>query len=184
MNEESEAHIFKSYRPRLLRACMGFLGTQASEAEDIVHDCFLVALPKLTDYTALQPMHAWLRQICLRLCYARLRNSSHILCCLEDDLNAYRIQASIEAVASDNLDVKEQQRLELLREWIKRLKPDMRLMIELRNIHAMTYATIGSTLGINRPLVQARLLAARSQLRESLESRPQNSAPTHFPVAA
>jgi RNA polymerase sigma-70 factor (ECF subfamily) len=184
MNDEAEASIFKLYRPRLLRACMGFLGELSSEAQDIVHDCYLVALPNLTSFPPLQPMHAWLRQICLRLSYSRLRNPEHILCCLEGDLDSYRRQAAIEAVGSDNLEVREQQQLELLRVWIKRLKPEMRLMIELRNMHAMSYASIGETLEISRELVEAKLLSARQQLRQSLARQPQSRSPSDFSVAA
>ena len=179
MSGEPEVLIFGPYRARLLRACMGFLGTRAAEAGDMVEDTFLVAIPTLQSHVSDPALHTWLRQICLRLCYARLRNSGQNLACLEDDLKSYMRRRGAEPVGSDNLDVQEQQKLGHLSEWIKRLPPDLRLMIELRNVHGFSYKKIGLTLGIPVAMVASKLLNARLRMRESLTNLPND-----LPVAA
>ena len=184
MTEDAAKAIFLPFRPRLLRDSSNFLGAHKSEAQDMVEDTFLAAFPRLGSYQGPIPMYIWLRQLCLRLCYARLRDRANVLTCLEEELADYARQANLKASASENLQLKSQQQRELLRELIKRLSPLNRQMIELRNLHGMTYAHIAYTLGISLPALTARLLAARTELRERMRSRPESSPPGKMPVAA
>ncbi len=72
-NPDAERELFETHRPRLLRASWYFLGGQDTGAEDIVQETFIIAYRKMGGYVFRAPIYAWLRQICLRLCYARLR---------------------------------------------------------------------------------------------------------------
>src|SRR6185503_12808505 len=170
---EAEEIFFKMFRPRLFRASMYFLGGQDSEAEDIVQDTFVIALPKLQFYVFRAPIYAWLRQICLRLCYARLRSRSRVLASLEEDLETYMQRMAVERLQNEGLEIQKQEKLELLTELKKQLNPDSAQIIELRNVQGMSYAQISQTLKIPMGTVMSRLARARDQLRRLAEAPPE-----------
>jgi RNA polymerase sigma-70 factor (ECF subfamily) len=180
---ESEKFI-EAFRPRLIRASRGFLGAWAPEAEDMVQDTLWVAGPKIRPDSPPEAAYALLRQLCLRLCCARLRDRGGVLLCLEDELRRYMRSLDLEPVASGNLQLQKQQQMELLRELIKQLKLEDRQVIELRNLHGMSYSQVSQTLGIPLASVMSRLARARIQIRELASGAPKKDSPGHLPLAA
>lgn len=177
-DQEAEAIFFRMYHPRLLRTSMYFLGGHDSEAEDIVQETFMIALPKLKDYVFRAPIYAWLRQISLRLCYARLRTRNRVLVSLEEDLEIYMGRLAVDRIHSVELEDQKQQKLALLRELRQRLSPDSLRIIELRDVQGMRYAAISKTLDIPMGTVMSRLSRARNQLRKLAMAAPE---PALFP---
>jgi len=171
----AEERFFRLYRPRLYRASMYFLGGQDSEAEDIVQDTFIIALPKLKDYVFKAPIYAWLRQICLHLCYARLHKRSRMLVILEEDLELFMRRMASERLQNQDLEVAKQERLAVQRELITLLNPVSREIINLRNVQGMSYIKISQALQIPLGTVMSRLARARDQIRE-LAKNPQEKA--------
>ena len=172
-DQDAEATFFKMYQPRLLRTCMYFLGGHDSEAEDIVQDTFVIAMPKLKDYVFRAPIYAWLRQICLRLCYARLRTRNRVLVSLEEDLEVYMGRMAVDRVQSEDLEVQKQQKLALIRDLKLQLSPDSLRILELRDVQGMCYILISKTLGIPMGTVMSRLARARDQLRKLAMAAPE-----------
>jgi RNA polymerase sigma-70 factor (ECF subfamily) len=168
--EGAQAEFAQMFRPRLLRASRVFLGEQHSEAEDMVQDTFLVAFPRLKLCDLSAPVYPWLRQICVRLCYARRRSRDGVLTCLEGELRAYMRRMNVQQVGSGHAEVQSQQKMQLLRELIKQLPPPGRQIIQLRNVHGMSYDQIAQVLGIPREAIVERLAEARGQIRNFVES--------------
>ncbi len=179
---DAESEFFHLYRSRLHRATMYFLGAHDSEAEDIVQETFIIALPKLKDYVFEAPIYAWLRQICLRLCYARIRNRKRLLVSVEEDLEMYMRRMAMERIQKQDLDLDKQQKLALLHELKKQLNPDSREIIEMRNVQGLSYVLIAQTLKIPIGTVMSRLARARDQMRKlvevSIERSEQDAMPT------
>jgi RNA polymerase sigma-70 factor (ECF subfamily) len=178
-NPEAEEKFIKLFRPRLLRASMYFLGGQDCDAEDIVQDTLIIALPKLKDYVFKAPIYAWLRQICLRLCYARLRKRGRMLASAEEDLEMFMRRMATERVQNEDLEEQKQQQMALLNELKKKLNPDSSQIVELRHVQGLSYIQISLTLKIPMGTVMSRLARAKDQLRQLLESpaiQPENLA--------
>ena len=169
----AEEAFFKMFYPRLYKAALYFLGGQDSDAEDIVQDTFMIALPKLKDYDFCAPIFAWLRQICLRLCYARLRNRNRVLMTLDEDLEVHMESRALESMERDELFVQKQVKIEILTRLKEQLSPYSRGIIEMRDMQGMTYAEIGRNLGIPIGTVMSRLARSRDQLRNMLQSIPE-----------
>lgn len=166
----AEAEFIRLFRGRLLRASRIFLGDRSSEGEDMVQDTFLVSLPGLKNRDLSAPVFPWLRRVCLRLCYERRRSRNGVLVCLEGELKTYMLRMDVEQVRSGHLEVQTQQRMELLRELIKQLAPAERQIIQLRNVHGMSYAQIGQVLDLPLADIVERWAQARGQLRRFVDS--------------
>lgn len=162
----AEEEFFRIYRPRLYRASMYFLGSSDSEADDIVQETFIIALPKLKDYVFNAPIFAWLRQICLRLCYARMRSRKRLLMSAEVDLELLLRNRAVERIQREDESVDRERKLALLHSLKMKLNPDSREIIELRNVKGMSYTLIAQTLKIPIGTVMSRLSRAREQIRK------------------
>jgi RNA polymerase sigma-70 factor, ECF subfamily len=169
-DQDAEREFFEMYQPRLLRAGRYFLGGQDSEAEDIVQETFIIAFRKLGDYVFRAPIYAWLRQICLRLCYARLRTRKRVLVSLEEDLELFMRNLAVERLRSEDEEGLKQRRIEMLGTLRKQLNPDSLQIIELRDVQGMRYAAISLSLGIPIGTVMSRLARAREQLKKMVEA--------------
>jgi RNA polymerase sigma-70 factor (ECF subfamily) len=152
---------------------MYFLGGQDAEAEDIVQETFMIALPKLSSYVFNAPIYAWLRQICLRLCYARRRTRNRLVMSPEADLELFLRRAALERTQTESLEALKIRRLELLRRLSGKLKAHSREVFELRNMQEMSYAEIGRSLSIPMGTVMSRLARARVQMRQLVDSQPE-----------
>jgi RNA polymerase sigma-70 factor (ECF subfamily) len=169
---EAEETFFKLYRPRLLRASIYFLGGHDSEAEDIVQETFIIALPKMKDYVFRAPIYAWLKQICRRLCYARLRKRGRVLASVEEDLELFMRQMAVERLQNEDFEVKKQEKLMLIEQLKSQLNANSHKIIELRNVQGLSYVKIGEVLNIPLGTVMSRLARARDQLRKLVENSP------------
>lgn len=176
-DRDAEVDFFKLFKPRLLRAAYYFLGWNDSEAEDVVQDTFMVALPKLKDYDFNAPIFAWLRQICLRLCYARLRKRRKVLITAEEDLELHLRRQAVERLQTTELEAQKQWRLEQLAKLRLKLNPDSRQIMELRDVQGHSYAVISQTLSIPMGTVMSRVARAREQLRKLIEIDPDDGLP-------
>ena len=163
---DAEEEFFRIYRPRLYRAAMYFLGSNDAEADDIVQETFIIALPKLKDYVFNAPLFAWLRQICLRLCYARMRTRKRHLMSDEEDLELMMRRQATEKLQHEDEGLERERKLALLHELKKKLNPDSRAIIELRNVQGMSYTQIAKTLKIPIGTVMSRLSRAKEQIRK------------------
>jgi len=169
----AEEEFFGMYRPRLYRTTTYFLGYNDSEVDDVVQDTFVIAIPRLKDYVFDAPIYAWLRQICLRLCYARMRGRRRMLMSAEEDLEVLLCNRAVEKLQQESELIEKEQKLNFLQELKKQLCPESRQIIELRHGQGLTYSSISQTLKIPMGTVMSRLARAREQIRKLATHRPE-----------
>lgn len=170
----AEEKFFKLYRPRLIRTCQYLLGVQDSETEDIVQETFMIALPKLKNYVFRAPIYAWLRQISIHLCYARLRRRKRVQVMPEDGLEFFQNHRILERQQEREELAQRQLDLDILERLKKKMSPDSRRIIDLRGGQGLSYAKISRILNIPMGTVMSRLARAKNQMRELLAKQNQN----------
>jgi len=165
-DKEAEQAFFKTYREKLYKTCVYFLGYQDAEAEDIVQDVFTIAIPKLGEFDFKHKLSSWLIQICVNLCFERLRQRKRIL--LKDE-------ADIESLINDNDHTSgptsggtghnSEDKLAILRNALESLGEQCREIIRLRDFEEQTYINIGKALKIPIGTVMSRLHRCKSLLK-------------------
>jgi RNA polymerase sigma-70 factor (ECF subfamily) len=86
----------------------------------------------------------------------------------------------VEKIQREDEGVERDQRLVLLHELKKKLNPDSREIIEMRNVQGMSYTLIARTLKIPIGTVMSRLSRAREQIKKlALNEADEGSASPH-----
>jgi RNA polymerase sigma factor (sigma-70 family) len=173
--------LLERHRALLLAAAVGMLG-HGPQAEDAVHDTFLVALRRIGDVREPAAARAWLLAIVGNVCRAQLRRPVVEVAAAEpvEPPAADTVEAAIERTA--------------LRDWVwtalDRLSPPLRLAVVLRYFsNASSYEAIAELCGVPVGTVRSRLHSAKAQLADELlqsaaESHAETEAYRRFAVAA
>jgi len=166
-DQRAQQEFFLAYRDRLYRTCVHFLGYQDREAEDIVQEVFLIAHQKLAAFDFKHKLSTWLIQICVNLCFERLRQRKRVLLMMEQDLEATIDRTANRpgpGVESDE-DIK-QRKIGIVQRMIQTLGEQCRQIIELRDVHGESYISIARVLQIPIGTVMSRLHRCRAMLKE------------------
>jgi RNA polymerase sigma factor (sigma-70 family) len=152
--------LLERHRALLHAAAVGMLG-HGPQAEDAVHDTFVVALRRIGDLREPAAARAWLLAIIANVCRAELRRPVVELATPEpvEPPSADTVEAAIERSA--------------LRDWVwtalDRLSAPLRLAVMLRYFTSATsYDAIAEICGVPVGTVRSRLHAAKAQLAAEL----------------
>ena len=164
--EKAQREFFHAYRDRLYRTCVHFLGYQDTEAEDITQQAFLIAYDKLKrgKFDFRYKLSSWLIQICVNLCYERLRERKRMLYLLQEEIEAIA-GASSDDTSLEAAEAEKHARLNLVRSLIDTLGEHCRQVIELRDLKGESYAGISRILKVPIGTVMSRLYRCRSLLK-------------------
>ena len=154
--------LLDRHRTRLHALALGMLG-HGPEAEDAVHDTFVVALRSIDELREPSAVGSWLRTILRNACLMRLRDSHE------------RPVERIEELAGPAPDAMPEQAIDRLavRDWawsaLARLSEPLRLAVMLRYFsRASSYEQIAAVCGVPVGTVRSRLSQARIKLGEAL----------------
>jgi RNA polymerase sigma-70 factor (ECF subfamily) len=165
-DEKAQREFFLAYRDRLYRTCVHFLGYQDTEAEDITQQAFLIAYDKLKrekfDFRC--KLSTWLIQICINLCYERLRERKRMLYAVQEEMEALA-GASPGSSDEEYAENEKATRLKLIHSLIDTLGEHCRQVIELRDIKGQSYIAISKFLKVPIGTVMSRLYRCRSLLK-------------------
>ncbi len=155
--------LLERYRPRLLAIALRMLGYGA-QAEDAVHDTFLIALRKIDTLSDPQALQAWLEAIVRNVCRMSLREASPL------SLDARPPGSDPVAPLEDPEELLDRASL---KDWVWKalegLPESLRMTVLLRHFGRFNaYEEISEILAIPVGTVRSRLADARRRLSEQL----------------
>jgi RNA polymerase sigma-70 factor, ECF subfamily len=151
--------LLERHRALLHAVAVGMLG-HGPQAEDAVHDTFVIALRRIGDLRDPAAARAWLLAILGNVCRAQLRRATpEPMADVPEPPAGAPVEAAIDRLA--------------LRDWVwtalDRLSPPLRLAVVLRYFSgASSYDAIADLSGVPVGTIRSRLNAARTQLADAL----------------
>jgi len=171
-DQQAYADLLKHYRDSLYFMMLKMTGNPY-DAEDLTIEAFGKAFKKLNQYTPEYAFSTWLFKIATNNCIDFMRKKSKgnvsFFSAGEGDEDNAPIQ-----VPADGLDPEEQfikeQKVDLMREVVTRLKPHYKNLIELRYFKEYSYEEIVVELDLPIGTVKAQLFRARELLYNILKN--------------
>lgn len=145
-----------------------------SEVDDLLQDVFVKAARALPEFRGEAEAGTWLHRIARNTALDHLRSRHHheatrtiSLASTDDEKDRPPPEALVEpAVAPTTLERHEMHGC--VREYVERLSPDYRQVIELKDFSGLTNAEIATRLGLSLDAAKIRLHRARTALRQLL----------------
>lgn len=156
--------LLERYRPPLYALALRILG-YGSQAEDAVHDAFLVALRKIDQVKEPAAVGGWLHAVLRNVCLMRLRAGQGEL--LFDELHRHVERGPSERSAEESIDQL------AMREWVwtalSELPEALRVTAMLRYFgRYSSYEEMAAILGVPVGTVRSRLSRIKHKLAEAL----------------
>lgn len=153
--------LLERHRPRLYAAALRLLGF-GPEAEDAVHDTFLIALRHIGDVKDAQAVVAWLHTVLRRSCLQQLRRRRGEI-----------LVAEVPDRADETAGIEERLEKTALREWVwdalRKLPEPLQATAMLRYFGSyQSYEELATILAVPIGTVRSRLSEAKRKLAEML----------------
>lgn len=165
-DRDAFARLVERNQDRLYASMLHVTGS-ADEAEEVVQEAFIRAFVKLDTFQRHSQFFTWLYRIAFNSALTRRRKKRP-----KTSLEQTREATGLEVVdAGDAVDegLLRRERVDLVREALRRLTDEHRAILVLREMEDYPYETIAEILEISVGTVRSRLSRARAQLKKTLE---------------
>ncbi len=148
---------------------------QKEDAEDAVQDSMLRAFLHVRDFDERSRFATWLTRITINsaLMILRKKRSAHEVS--EEAVLEHNFEAEsphiVETAPNPEQCYAQAQKEELLREGIRRLRPAIRVALEIRELQEHSVKETAKLMGISVPAAKARIFHAKRILRKKLRRR-------------
>lgn len=157
-DHDAFATLVRRYQDGIYRYILRMVGSH-DEAMELAQDTFIKAWQALAEWQPKAQFRTWLFRIASNTAMDNLRRRKVVeFVALEEDYDALNGGPDPEA----QLHAKQQ--LHALEAALRRLPPNQREIVLLREIEGMSYSEIGATLNISEGTVKSRLARAREAL--------------------
>jgi len=171
-DEQAYAELMDRYRDAIYYMLLKMVNNK-NDAEDLTIEAFGKAFKNIEQYTPKYAFSTWLFKIATNNCIDFIRKQKANLISIdqaeEDD------EISAPPLHSTNLDPEEDmiknQRVDLMRDVVDKLKPRYRNLIKLRYFKEYSYEEIAQELDLPLGTVKAQLFRARELLYNILKNR-------------
>jgi len=171
-DQQAYGELLKNYRDSLYFMMLKMTGNP-HDAEDLTIEAFGKAFKKLDQYTPDYAFSTWLFKIATNNCIDFMRKKSKgtvsLFSSSEGDEDSVPIQIPDEELDPEEQFIKEQ-KVDLMREVVTRLKPHYKKLIELRYFKEYSYEEIVVELDLPIGTVKAQLFRARELLYNILKN--------------
>ncbi|PLX00050.1 MAG: RNA polymerase subunit sigma-24 [Marinilabiliales bacterium] len=138
------------------------------EAEDLTVEAFGKAFKKIDQYSPDYAFSTWLFKIASNNCIDFIRKKRANTVSLNEMHGEDGSLEPVNEVKADVLDPEEEiirnQKIEILRDFVQKLKPHYRVLVEMRYFDELSYDEIAEESGLPLGTVKAKLFRARDLL--------------------
>lgn len=170
-DQKSYAELLDRYRDAIYFMLLKMVNN-ANDAEDLTIEAFGKAFKNIHQYTPNFAFSTWLFKIATNNCIDFMRKKKGNPVSIDPPGEEYENPSQF--LPSTDLDPEEsmitQQKVELMRTVVTKLKPRYRNLIELRYFREYSYEEISSELNLPIGTVKAQLFRARDLLHNILKS--------------
>lgn len=161
--------LMQRYREMVWRLARSHVG-DADEALDITQESFVSAFASLSRYDDTRPFRVWIARITLNKCrdWGRRRAVRHFFTFAKPIAEAFDVADPGSSPEEALHSVRELSRINAA---IAALPTNLREVLMLRTIEAMSEAETAQVLGITEKAVETRLYRARGKLTDLLSDR-------------
>ncbi|HEY7926183.1 MAG: sigma-70 family RNA polymerase sigma factor [Candidatus Dormibacteria bacterium] len=174
--------LFQRYHARVRAVCLRYVGDEAL-AEDLVQETFYNVIRALARVDQSFNFGAWLHRIAVNICQDELRRRNrralHVDQCGGDPEEAMLKLADHDATGHPEEALEMSTLRQLVWDVAKKLPERQRMVLTLRELQGMSYATIARVMGITDAAVETLLHRARKRFKQEylrLESPPEEHA--------
>ncbi len=171
-NQQAFTQLMDYYKDTIYFMLLKMTGNSI-DAEDLTIEAFGKAFKNISQYTPDYAFSTWLFKIASNNCIDHIRKKKKNILAREhnEEIDEYDTTKDITAKQSDPEEtyIKEQ-KAELMREVVDKLKPRYRILVELRYFQEFTYDEICDELQLPLGTVKAQLYRARQLLFNVLKN--------------
>jgi RNA polymerase sigma-70 factor (ECF subfamily) len=185
--------VLSRFLPSFYRRAYRYLGN-AADAEDAVQDALLSAYRNLDQFKGQAQMSTWLTTIVTNSALTQLRRRSHQThLSLEERFGEEQEYCMSERLADCGLSPEEEyiksELHERLMQFVAKLTPSLRKVVQLRDLDGLTTREAAQILGVADVTVKTQVSRARAKLkrlmRAALDAQPRSALTyTASPVVA
>jgi RNA polymerase sigma-70 factor (ECF subfamily) len=138
------------------------------DAEDLTLEAFGKAFNRLNQYTPNFAFSTWLFKIATNNCIDFLRKKKKNVMSIDNrvsnnDGEEYMFEIKSDGMTPEQIAMNEQ-KIQLMRQYVKKLKPRYKILVEMRYFKEMSYEEISIELNLPLGTVKAQLFRAREFL--------------------
>ncbi len=155
---EAQSRLYKLYAPKLYGVCLRY-SRDVTEAEDVLHESFIIIFNKIGQYSFKGSFEGWMRRIVVNNSFEKCRTRFKMQAV--EDISIYESRR----VENDSLD---DMSTEQLLGVIRNLPPQYRLVFNMYAIDGYTHKEISEILGIAEGTSKSNLARARKILQDKV----------------
>ena len=181
-SERAYAELMDRYRDSIYFMLLKMANSK-DDADDLTIEAFGKAFRKLHQYTPNYAFSTWLFKIASNNCIDFIRKKKK---------NTFSLNRSVDEdggememdIKADVLDPEENyirdQKIQMMQDVVKKLKPRYRTLVELRYFKELSYEEIAEQLDLPLGTVKSRIFFARKELKSLIQDRYGNALAAKF----
>ena len=171
-DQQAFAQLMERYKDAIYYMLLKMVNNN-DDAEDLTIEAFGKAFNRLNQYTPSYAFSTWLFKIATNNCIDFLRKKKKNVMSIDNritnkDGDEIMIDLKSDVMTPEQETIRDQ-KIQLMRSYVKKLKPRYETLVEMRYFTEMSYEEISSELGLPLGTVKAQLFRAREFLHNIMK---------------
>ena len=171
-DQQAFAQLMERYKDAIYYMLLKMVNNN-DDAEDLTIEAFGKAFNRLNQYTPSYAFSTWLFKIASNNCIDFLRKKKKNVMSIDNRITNKDGDEIMIDLKSDGMTPEQEtirdQKIQLMRSYVKKLKPRYETLVEMRYFKEMSYEEISSELGLPLGTVKAQLFRAREFLHNIMK---------------